>query len=103
MNKKIIYVSGQISGIEFNQAIKNFEYAVLQVKNNHLADSVINPFDINPFFGFKNWFCYMINDIRAQKKCNTSAFQNNWINSKGAVIEYFFAKFIFKHKIIFLP
>ena len=100
--KKIIYVSGKIGGIKLEYAKQNFHFACLEVKKYHDADIVINPFDINPFLGMKNWPCFMINDIRAQKKCTHSAFQSNWTDSKGAVIEYFFAKFIFKHKIIFL-
>ena len=99
---KRIYVSGQITGIDFNQAEKNFISACIEVQQVHPAAFVVNPFDIEPFLGLRNWLCFMINDIRVQRKCNHSAFQKNWIESRGAVIEYFFAKFIFKHKIIFL-
>ena len=100
--KKIIYVSGKIGGIKLEYANQNFHFACLEVKKYHSPNVVINPFDIKPFLGIKNWLFFMINDIRAQKKCTHSAFPSNWTDSKGAVIEYFFAKFIFKHKIIFL-
>ena len=94
---KKFYVSGKISGIPIEIAKQNFYFACKVLKKYHKADIVIKP-----FLGLENWLCYMINDIRAQRKCTHSAFQKNWINSKGAVIEYFFAKFIFKQIIVFL-
>jgi|ERR1035437_1537820 hypothetical protein len=99
---KRVYVSGQISGIKLEYAKQNFHFACKEVSKYHGADFVINPFYITPFLGIKNWLCYMINDIRKQRKCTHSAFQKNWTNSRGAVIEYFFAKFIFKQQIIWL-
>lgn len=102
MSKKVIYVSGQISGLKLEYAKQNFHFAVKEVKKYHGADEVVNPFDINPFLGIKKWLFFMINDVRAQSKCTHSAFQPNWLNSRGAVIEYFFAKFIFKHEILFI-
>lgn len=99
---KRIYVSGKISGIKLEYAKQNFHFACKTVIKYHEADFVINPFDINPFLGIKHWICYMINNIRKQKTCTHTAFQQNWKDSKGAVIEYFFAKFIFKHQIIWL-
>ena len=89
-------------------------------------DGIINPLEIKPLFGsckrtkeyyedgikkFKkhwtefykeNWINYMISDILELRKCDTIAMQPNWIESKGAVIEYFYAKFILKLKVIFL-
>jgi hypothetical protein len=97
-----IYVSGQISGIDLDDAKQNFISACVKLQDSYCADFTVNPFDVKPFLGLKIWICYMINDVRAQSKCNYSAFQRNWIESRGAVIEYFFAKFIFRHKIIFL-
>lgn len=97
-----IYISGRISGIKVEYAKQNFYFAAKEVKKYHKADIVVNPFDIKPFLGIKKWLFYMINDIREQRKCTHSAFQSNWTESKGAVIEYFFARFIFKQIIIFL-
>ena len=99
---KRFYVSGKISGMKIEYAKQNFHFACLEVQKFHEADFVVNPFDIQPFLGIKHWICFMINDIRKQRKCTHSAFQQNWKDSKGAVIEYFFAKFIFKHGIVFL-
>ena len=99
---KRFYVSGKISGMKIEQAKQNFHLACLEVQKHHEADFVVNPFDVIPFLGIKHWIFYMINDIRKQRKCTHSAFQPNWKDSKGAVIEYFFAKFIFKQVIVFL-
>lgn len=123
---KRFYVSGKISGIKLEDAKQNFLFACKTVIKYHGADFVINPFDIKPIFGFRKrtrtiisaegvkhkhhwsefykekWILFMIPDILAQRKCTHSAFQQNWKDSKGAVIEYFFAKFIFKQGIVFL-
>lgn len=80
----------------------NFAFAAKEVKQYHGATEVVNPFDIKPLFGVKKWIFFMIKDILAQRRCTHSAFQPNWTESKGAVIEYFFARFIFKQEIIFL-
>ncbi len=96
------YISGKIAGINKANAEINFNFASREAKKYHGANETVNPFDIKPFLGVKCWLCYMINDIREQRKCEASAFQPNWIKSRGAVIEYYFARFIFKQKIIFL-
>jgi hypothetical protein len=99
-----IYISGKISGLSESQYRLNFRRAIWQLEMmfEHQNYAIINPLNIHPLFGIKKWFFYMIKDLRAQKKCTYSAFQNNWKESRGAVIEYYFAKFIFKHEIIFL-
>jgi hypothetical protein len=99
------YISGKISGLTESEYKENFKNAVHEVwiKSNDLYYvDIINPIHVKPFLGIKHWLCYMINDIRKQKTCTHSAFQKNWVDSKGAVIEYFLAKFIFKQTIIFL-
>jgi len=98
----VIYISGKISGLKLEYAKQNFEFASKTATKYHDAIKVVNPFDVKPLFGLKYWLFYMVSDIYAQSKCTHSAFQWNWIDSKGAVIEYFFAKFIFKQGIIFL-
>lgn len=100
---KIVYVSGQISNLDIHIALTNFDCACKYVLLDYGADRVVNPFNVKPFVGIKKWLFFMIADVLEQRKCTHSAFQSNWINSRGAVIEYFFAKFIFKHEIIFLP
>ena len=115
-----IYISGKITGLHKYVCKRNFEKAIKLAqewadKENELTVSngilkykcvlnytIINPLNIKPFLGLKNWLCYMINDIRELRKCNVIAMQPNWMYSKGAVIEYFIAKFILKIKVIFL-
>ena len=99
---KRVYISGKISGLPIERVNLKFHCDCDEVLKHYEADFIVNPLDIKPFLGIKSWLCYMINDIRAQSKCTHTAFSYDWLDSKGAVIEYFFAKFIFKHQIIFL-
>ena len=99
---KRVYVSGQISGLKLEYAKQNFHFACLEVKKYHDADFVVNPFDVTPFLGIKKWLFYMIADLWQLRKCTHIAMQKNWIDSKGAWLEYGYAKFIFKQTIIFL-
>jgi len=107
-----IYISGKISGLEKSEYTKNFEIAAIQLylnadytfyKGKHLPYRyIINPLDLKPFLGIKSWLCYMITDLYHLRKCSHIAMQKNWTDSMGAVIEYFFAKFIFKLQVIWL-
>ena len=89
--KNKIYISGKISGLELNEAKENFYSSIREITKRHIFGIIINPFNIEPIFGIKNWYCYMISDLFVLKKCSHIAMQKNWIESKGAVIEYFFA------------
>jgi hypothetical protein len=95
---KTIYISGKISGLSIQEAEYNFTRSECELVNY----KTINPLNIRPLFGIKKWLFYMISDILQLRKCTHIAMQKNWIDSKGAVIEYFLAKFIFKLEIIFL-
>lgn len=99
---KKIYLSGRISGLPIEEVKQNFHFARFDVINRHYADIIINPLNIKPLFGIEKWLFFMIADIWQQRKCTHSAFQKNWTESRGAVIEYFFAKFVFKQLVIFL-
>lgn len=107
-----IYISGQISGLSEEEYAKNFECQSVRLYLNtdyefyegkHLPYKyIINPLDIKPFLGIKKWLFYMISDLYQLRKCTHIAIQSNWVESRGAIIEYFFAKFIYKLKIIWL-
>jgi len=103
---KKYYLSGRISGLSVEEYTLNFLSAgdALFYSNefNVEKDIIVNPLHIKPFLGIKSWLTYMIADVLKQRKCTHSVFQKNWIESKGSVIEYFLAKFIFKQKIIFI-
>ena len=100
-----IYISGKISGLEKEEYEMNFKLAYSKLFEFGLVDwsgDVINPLDLKPFLGIKIWLCYMITDLYHLRKCTHLAVQKNWIDSKGAMIEVFAAKFIFKLKVIWL-
>jgi len=98
-----IYISGKISGLPANEFANNFNKARLFLRDNYdWGCEIINPLDINPFLGVKSWFCYMTSDLLALRKCTHIALQKNWVDSKGACVEYFFAKFIFKLEVVWL-
>jgi hypothetical protein len=100
---KTIYISGRISGLDSKLAKRNFLNAAFETfKKQGFDCKIINPYGAKPFLGLKIWICYMITALRLQRKCTHAAFQKNWIDSRGAVIEYYFARFIFKQHIIFL-
>lgn len=95
-----IYISGKISGLESSEYIHNFLQAEKQIRGRGVV--VVNPIKINPLFGIKHWIFFMVADLCELRKCTHMAMQPNWTDSKGAVIEYYFAKFIFKQTIYFL-
>jgi hypothetical protein len=99
---KRIYLSGKISGLYIERTRQNFMLAEREIFTLHSPDEVVNPFNIRPFLGIRSWICYMIADIRELSTCTHAAFMYNWRESRGAVIEYFFARFIFKQEIIWL-
>ena len=97
-----IYLSGKISGLNIEYAKQNFYFSAKELKKYHGANIVINPFDIKPFLGLDYWICYMITDILALRKCDKIAMRKDWIDSRGACIEHYFGKFIFKLEVIYL-
>jgi hypothetical protein len=94
-----IYISGKISGLEKHEYESNFELAEEFLKKTSEFLVTINPLRIKPFLGIRVWLCFMIADLWELRKCDAIYLQKNWVNSKGAVIEYFFARFIWKKKI----
>ena len=103
-----IYVSGKITGLNPELAEKIFSiYAKAALNTAEVMDNpnrvVRNPLTIKPLFGIRRWFFFMWNDIRILRKCTHIAMIPNWTDSKGACIEHFIGKFIFKLKVIELP
>ena len=98
------YISGQITGLQYEEFVINFSNAKWKVWDLYKNEksNIINPLDISPIFGIKKWLFYMVADLYQLKKCTHIAMQPNWIHSREALIEYFFAKFIFKQQIIWL-
>jgi len=90
MNEKI-YLSGPISGKNIDLAKQNFEFAGKEVRRYLMPSEVINPFDIKPFLGLKNWWCYMVTDLWELRKCDSILMLRGWKNSRGACIEHLYA------------
>ena len=86
-----IYLSGQISGLKIEYAKQNFMFAENEVKKYWRYKTVVNPFNIKPFLGLKNWYCYMIADLWKLRKCDTIFMLRGWKNSRGACIEHLYS------------
>lgn len=99
----IYYISGKISGLTKETYTRNFNNAKRQILNTIVIDNnfkIVNPLEIK--HPFKFWLGYLIVDLCYLRKCTHIALMPNWTDSRGAVVEYYFSKFIFKHKIIWL-
>jgi len=100
-----IYLSGKISGLTEAEYKQNFKAAYSKLFELKIVDCslyVVNPLDIKPLFGIKRWVFFMVADLWQLRKCSHIAIQKNWIYSRGAMIEVYCAKFIFKQEIIWL-
>jgi len=82
--RTLIYLSGQITGIE-ERAFDIFESAEKQLLSNGYA--VVNPMKL-PHRHDKTWESYMREDIEALVKCDAIFMLPNWHASRGAKIEY---------------
>ncbi len=85
MKNKDIYLSGKISGLDFDEAFKLFEEAEQEVRL--LGLNPINPMKLNHNHG-KTWIDYMEVDLRALKHCVGIYMLDNYQDSDGARIEY---------------
>ena len=101
MKQPICYVSGRITGLDEEAVRINFDYYCEKASRMFIGDvTIVNPLHIRPLFGIKRWTFYMLKDIYVLSMCTHIYMQPNWTDSRGAVIEYFFAKFIFKLDVI---
>ncbi len=101
MTPQLCYISGKISGLNYQTARMNFVFSAKEVRKYHNVPT-LDPFDIEPLFGVKRWLFYMVSDIYALSHCTHIAMRPDWADSRGAVIEYFFSKFVFKLSVIYL-
>lgn len=97
-----IYISGKISGLHEDDFYSNFGIASDELYKLYPNADVISPLGITQFSGIKCWVCYMITDLYYLRKCTHIAMQKNWIDSKGAWLEYGVAKWIYKLDVIWL-
>ena len=91
----IVYISGRISGLDIKEVTESFKSCAMLIKvSGHIP---INPLNIKPLFGIKNYWCHMLADIWELLWCDTVWLQPNWKESRGARIEHFIAKLISKN------
>jgi hypothetical protein len=84
-----VYISGQITGLELQEAQERFEGAETLLENIGL--NPINPLKNGLPFN-TSWEEHLVKDIELLMGCNAIMLLGNWKNSKGARIEKFVAE-----------
>lgn len=84
-----IYISGKITGLVFEDALKQFSEA--EKKLSDIGYRVTNPMTLSHEHD-KSWESYMRSDLKAMLECDSIYMLINWETSKGAVIEHNLAK-----------
>ena len=91
MKRKTIYISGQITGLDINDAKAKFQDAVDYVCEN-MEYEPLNPFDICEQKPEYTWLDYMRADIKALVDCEAIIMLDNWEESDGAKLELIIAQ-----------
>jgi hypothetical protein len=96
-----VYISGKITGLEYQEAYKMFEDAEKEVRN--MGGVPVNPMKLEHKPN-ADWYDFMEKDIAELLRCEGIYMLENWGNSKGARIEYNIAremdlKIVFQSKI----
>jgi len=90
--RKKIYISGQITGMDYDIAWHTFKLA-----ENYLRDS-IKAYPVNPMSNGlpanASWLQHMQRDITLLMQCEEVYMLKGWEQSKGARIEYELAKLL---------
>jgi hypothetical protein len=81
-----IYISGQITGLDLDEARQHFNSAESQLTT--VGHEVINPMSLVPYQEHLTWKDYMIEDIKALFECDAIFMLDNWRHSRGAKIEH---------------
>ncbi len=102
MHKEKIYISGQISGLEREKYVTEFNKAFFYLFS--FPDKIpVNPVKQTEFLynsGCKSWLVYIIYDIFTLFFCDAIYMLSNYRNSRGAKLELFFAR-LFRKKVYF--
>jgi hypothetical protein len=93
--KKKCYISGKITGLTIEEARENFREASLHAR--FLGYEPVNPMNIvsdteEPKSEKDKWSWYMKADLKEMMDCDAILMQDNWEDSKGAIIEHNLAK-----------
>lgn len=89
-NGQLVYISGQITGLELKEAKANFDQAEALLLEKGFKP--LNPMKVNPPLSGKRWKEYMLDDIVQLFNCDGIYLLDNWQASKGARIEQFIAQ-----------
>lgn len=89
-NQMKIYISGQITGLDSQEARAKFDEAErILIEKGY---SPVNPMKLNVAIEGKTWEEYMLDDLRLLFDCDAIYLLDNWQASKGARIEYHIAQ-----------
>ena len=78
------YISGKISGLPSEEAKKKFKQAESYLQG--LGHDVVNPFELRLGVDAP-WESHMLFDLKLLFECDSIYMLDNWIESKGAMIE----------------
>jgi hypothetical protein len=79
------YISGKITGLDYNEAFEKFEKAEKVVEGNDYEP--VNPMKLHPKSDTLTWEEYMEKDIGALLRCDAIYMLSDWSDSKGARVE----------------
>lgn len=79
-----VYISGQITGLPFDEAERNFNEAQQRLEEEGFT--VVNPLN-NGLTVDHKWIDHMKADIKLLLECDTIYLLKNWKQSAGATIE----------------
>lgn len=86
MKRKKCYNSGKISGLPYLTAYNNFLAADKRIEE--LGFTPVNPMAERWLKPSAPWLLHMIVDVWKMLWCNAVYFQSNWMDSRGACIEF---------------
>lgn len=89
MRKEKVYISGKITGLPIDEAKDNFNNAENKLREK--GYEVVNPFN-NGLPEKSTWMEHMKADIKLLMECDLICLLSNWVDSKGAKIEFNIAK-----------
>lgn len=90
-----LYIAGQITGLDYEEAFANFERAerLLEAQGHE----PINPMKSEGETPGRRWLEYLAEDLLLIDQCDGLYMQANWSRSRGARLEHFAAELEGKH------
>lgn len=88
MKKERVYISGKISGLGYSYV--NLKFAACEAALNHVGMEPVNPLN-NGLPESATWKEHMRADIALLKTCDTIYLQEDFAQSRGAMMELFLA------------